>query len=146
LISIDCVPAQHFSARSLSDRNKTLWSGFVIRATHGDIYFAGDTGYGPFVEHIKKLYPNGFRLAFLPIGAFKPISFMREMHASPDDAVMMYKELKVEQVIAIHIETFDMAFDKQDEPKERLKEVLATKNSSTINFNTMSNGEFLTIK
>ena len=72
LVSVECVPAQHFSSRALTDRNKTLWGGFVISTPHGDIYFAGDTGYGPFAAHIRKKYPDGFRLAFLPIGAFAP--------------------------------------------------------------------------
>jgi L-ascorbate metabolism protein UlaG (beta-lactamase superfamily) len=96
LVSVECVPAQHFSSRALSDRNKTLWAGFVISTAHGDIYFAADTGYGPFGGHIRKMYPKGFRLAFLPIGAFKPQSMMKKMHMSPHDAVRLYKDLLVE--------------------------------------------------
>ena len=29
-IRIHCVPAMHFSARGILDRNKTLWCGYVI--------------------------------------------------------------------------------------------------------------------
>ena len=44
---ITCVPAQHFSARTPWDRNKSLWCGFVVRADGVTVYFAGDSGYSP---------------------------------------------------------------------------------------------------
>lgn len=43
-----CVPAQHFSGRGASDRDKTLWAGWAMQAIgEGEqqgakIYFAGD--------------------------------------------------------------------------------------------------------
>jgi len=42
-----CVPAQHFSGRTLFDGNRTLWSGWVIQGKQSNIYYAGDTGYFP---------------------------------------------------------------------------------------------------
>ena len=45
-VRVKSVPAQHFSARALSDRNVNLWGGFVISAPSGNVYFAGDTGWG----------------------------------------------------------------------------------------------------
>jgi L-ascorbate metabolism protein UlaG (beta-lactamase superfamily) len=146
LITVECVPAQHFSARAFSDRNKTLWGGFVIKGAHGDIYFAGDTGYGPFIEHIKKIYPDGFRLAFLPIGAFKPKSFMGEIHLSPDDAIDIYKDLKIKHAIPVHFGTFDLALDKQDEPIEHLKKHLSEAKNSDVDFKILLNGQHVSLK
>src|SRR5215471_698291 len=40
---IHCVPAMHFSARGILDRNKTLWCGYVIEYPERLVYFAGDT-------------------------------------------------------------------------------------------------------
>ena len=45
-LRITAVPARHFSGRSLRDRNKTLWCGYVIKGYSGTVYFAGDSGYG----------------------------------------------------------------------------------------------------
>ncbi|MDO1499483.1 MBL fold metallo-hydrolase [Winogradskyella maritima] len=45
-------PAQHFSGRGLTDRDKTLWSSWVIQTTKEKIFFSGDSGYGP---HFKPL-------------------------------------------------------------------------------------------
>ncbi|MBN8909876.1 MAG: DUF736 family protein, partial [Rhodospirillales bacterium] len=46
------VPAQHFSARTLWDRNRSLWGGFVIEAGGATVYFAGDSGYCPHFAEI----------------------------------------------------------------------------------------------
>src|SRR5262245_4973186 len=38
--TVTCVPAQHFSARTPFDRNRTLWCGFVLHSATETIYFA----------------------------------------------------------------------------------------------------------
>ncbi len=50
---IHCVPAVHFSARSISDRNKTLWCGYVLKSQERTVYFAGDTGFGSHFAEIR---------------------------------------------------------------------------------------------
>jgi len=145
LISIDCVPSQHFSARAVTDRNTSLWGGFVIRTLHGDIYFAGDTGYGPSTDRIKKMYPSGFRLAFLPIGAYEPPLLMGVFHTSPDDAVKIHKELSIKHSVAIHFGTFDLALDGQDHPTERLKNILKKEENKDIQFTILQNAGSLVL-
>lgn len=140
-VTVDCTPAQHFSARALSDRNNTLWAGFVLRTPHGNIYFAADTGYGPFISKIQKAYPEGFRLAFLPIGAYEPRWFMHVVHMGPDDSLLMYKDLKVSQAIAIHLGTFDLGIDGQDVPANHLKKLLKEPRHADVNFTVLQNGE-----
>ncbi|MDX1669463.1 MAG: MBL fold metallo-hydrolase, partial [Limnobacter sp.] len=39
------VPAYHWSARTLLDRNTTLWGGWVLKQADFSFYFSGDTGY-----------------------------------------------------------------------------------------------------
>lgn len=136
------VPAQHFSARSISDRNITLWGGFVIETPANNFYFAGDTGYGVFVEEIAKKYPNGFKVGFVPIGAFMPRWFMAQVHTSPDDAMVMKKDLAIETLIPIHFGTFRLADDKQDEAEERLFQIAGGDSSVAV----LKNGEFTILK
>jgi L-ascorbate metabolism protein UlaG (beta-lactamase superfamily) len=124
-LSVVSVPAQHFSARALSDRNKTLWSGYIASTPHGDIYFAGDTGFGPFIDKIAERFPKGFRLGILPIGAFKPEWFMKEVHISPDEAFGLQDSLDIREVLAIHFGTFKLADDGQDEALAKAQELSA---------------------
>ena len=139
-VSLVCVAGQHFSARALSDRNKTLWCGYAVQTPHGDIYFAGDTGYGPFVNEIRTRFPQGFRLGLLPIGAFRPEWFMKEVHISPDEAFNIQQELHIQDVVGIHHGTFKLADDTQDEPVTRVKELVGSLPSSQ-RFLTLLNGE-----
>ena len=44
-VPVTATPARHFSARSPFDRNRALWSGFVLEAGGRRIYFAGDTAH-----------------------------------------------------------------------------------------------------
>src|SRR5207244_5313744 len=76
---VTAVPARHFSARGLSDRNRNLWGGFVIGGAGGNAYFAGDTGWGAhFAEIGARLAP--VRVALLPIGADLPRWFTQSAH------------------------------------------------------------------
>ena len=140
LVKLVCVPAQHFSSRAISDRDATLWCGFVLETKDGNIYFAGDTGYGDFVQRLKARW-SSFRLALLPIGAFKPEWFMGPVHISPDQALQIHRELQVKTSVAIHFGTFRLADDKQDEPAERIKELLAQATEPKSDFRLLENGE-----
>ncbi len=81
-LNFHSVPIQHFSGRSFSDRNETLWSGWVIENKLGNIFFAGDTGYSPdFLEIGKRFGP--IKVAMIPIGAYMPRWFMSPVHLDP---------------------------------------------------------------
>lgn len=143
-LRIVCAPGQHFSSRALSDRDNTLWCGYVIETPHGDSFFAGDTGYGEFVKRIQERYKE-FRLAMLPIGAFRPQWFMGPVHISPEQAVQIYDELKVRTAIGIHHSTFHLADDGQDEPKEIIDAEKAKRSDNVLNFIVPKNGEMFSI-
>jgi len=60
------VPAQHWSQRSLRNRNRTLWGGWVVEQPEFVFYFAGDTGYSQDAKDIGKRF-GGFDLAAIPV-------------------------------------------------------------------------------
>jgi L-ascorbate metabolism protein UlaG (beta-lactamase superfamily) len=146
-LEITCVPAQHWSARGVRDKNRALWSGFMFTvdaiAKEGldrkNIYFAGDTGYSKLLnEWLQKKFPK-IRMALLPIGAFEPKWFMSSHHMSPDDAVKMADVLGVEESIGIHFGTFALADDGPLEAPTRVKEILQTR--PNLKFKILSPGE-----
>jgi L-ascorbate metabolism protein UlaG (beta-lactamase superfamily) len=118
-VTIHCVPALHFSARGILDRNKTLWCGYVIEYPESFVYFAGDTGFGSHFAQIREKFgsPN---LALLPIGAYQPRWFMSPVHMAPEEAVRAHEILGAKTSIAIHHGTFQLADDGIDTPQKQL--------------------------
>jgi L-ascorbate metabolism protein UlaG (beta-lactamase superfamily) len=133
--TISCVPAFHFSARGIFDRNKTLWCGYVISGQKGIIYFAGDTGFGDHFSWIRERFGSP-RLALLPIGAYEPRWFMSPIHMGPDEALKAHEILGAATSIAIHHGTFQLADDGIDTPKQQI-----LKSSPPESFLILENGQ-----
>lgn len=118
-ITVTGVPARHFAGRGLFDRDRSLWSGFVLTTPSGSICFAGDTGYGDhFAEIRERMGPT--RLALLPIGAFRPEWFMSRVHMSPEQAVEAHRQLGARTTVATHFGTFQLADDAETEAPDRI--------------------------
>ncbi|MGA2736035.1 MAG: MBL fold metallo-hydrolase [Bryobacteraceae bacterium] len=117
--TIHCVPALHFSARGIHDRNRTLWCGYAIECNERLIYFAGDTAFGPHFAQIRERFGSP-RLALLPIGAYQPRWFMSPVHMGPDEAVKAHRILAAETSIAIHHGTFHLTDESLDTPAKEL--------------------------
>lgn len=143
-IKITAVPARHFSGRSLGDRNRTLWSGYVIEGPSGAVCFAGDSGYGPHFREIREHFPN-LRLALIPIGAFRPQWFMGPVHMSPQSAVRAHQELGTAASVAIHFGTFHLADDGEDEPVIELQRALEVAGIPSSRFVTLNCGQGIEI-
>ena len=119
-VRVHCVPAQHFSGRSIGDTDHRLWAGWVIEGPTRRFYFAGDTGYfDGFAEIGKRLGP--IDLAALPIGAYEPEAMMRFVHMNPDEAMQAAIDLGTHRVVAMHFGTFDLTEEPLDEPPKRFR-------------------------
>jgi L-ascorbate metabolism protein UlaG (beta-lactamase superfamily) len=104
-ITVTAVPARHHSNRSLFDRNRMLWCGFVVSGPSGSVYFAGDTGWGRHFEEIGKRFPN-IKVALLPIGGFMPEWYQRKQHIGPVDALQATRDVGATTMIPMHFGTF----------------------------------------
>jgi L-ascorbate metabolism protein UlaG (beta-lactamase superfamily) len=138
-VTIHAVPAAHFSGRSLFDRDRTLWCGYVIESVFGKIYVAGDTGFGPHFAAIRERHGTP-RLALLPIGSSKPEWFMSPVHMSPEQAVEAHRVLGSALSIPIHHGTFQLGDDAVDTPAQRLREC-----APEGTFSILENGQSLLI-
>lgn len=104
-LAVTFVPARHGSGRAPFRENRTLWGGFVIDSPGGQVYFAGDTGYGAFVDAIAARFGR-IRLAILPIGNYEKRWFMQSQHMNPEDAVRAHRALGAPLSIGMHFSTF----------------------------------------
>ncbi len=134
------APVQHWSSRSLWDRNKTLWGGWVIEHPQLRFFFGGDFGYSPDLADIGKRFGR-FDLAMLPIGAYDPRWFMAVMHANPEEAVKAQRDLNARYAVAMHWGTFRLTDELLDEPPKKLAEALASANEPPERFFVMKHGE-----
>jgi N-acyl-phosphatidylethanolamine-hydrolysing phospholipase D len=115
-----CVPAQHFSQRSLWDGSRRLWASWVIAGRERRLYFGGDTGYfDGFKEAGRRLGP--FDVAALAIGAYTPAEIMKAVHTTPEEAVQAFVDLDARAMLGIHWGTFDLAEEPLDEPPVRMR-------------------------
>lgn len=138
-LPITLTPAQHFSARGPFDRNRALWGGFLIEAGGHRIFHAGDSGYGP---HFRLVAAQLGRidLALLPIGAYKPRWFMKDVHMNPAEAVQAHLDLVAHQSLAMHFGTFQLTPEGIDEPVRALAGALRERGVPAERFRTAEVG------
>ena len=114
-LSITCIPAIHHSRRGLFDYNKSHWAGYIIRGTQMSLYFAGDTAYGPVFKSVGQMYgPVDFGL--VPIGGYGKSHSLRSVHASPEDAVKIGKDMNCNRLIGMHWGALALTDEPPDEP------------------------------
>ena len=112
---IHLTPARHFAARSLFDRNTTLWGGFLIRHGGHSVCFAGDSGYSGWFRAIRERL-GAPDLALLPIGAYLPRWMMGRVHVDPVEAVQALLDLGARQAVGMHFGTFRLSDEAIDAP------------------------------
>src|SRR5262245_641372 len=124
-VAVTLVATRHWSARGLFDRNKTLWASFVLETPAGKLYIVCDSGYGDGTHFRRVAEAHGpLRLAILPIGAYEPRWFMRDMHMNPEDAVKALADCGAAQALAHHHGTFQLTDEAIDAPVIALGEAL----------------------
>ena len=139
--SVTAVPAQHFSARTPWDKNRTLWCGFVLEVDGIAIYFAGDTGYSrPQFAEIGARFPR-LDVALLPIGAYEPRWFMTPMHMNPDEAVRAHLDVNPRLSIGMHFGTFQLTDEGIDEPLRALERARQSHGVTPEAFRVLEFGE-----
>ncbi len=110
----------HWGSRWGTDRNRALWSAFTVKLPGGNIFFAGDTGWGDGSWVAEAARSGPFRLAIVPIGAYEPRDFMKTNHINPEEAVRIFETLRPAAALGVHWGTFQLTFEAIDDPPRRL--------------------------
>ena len=122
-LKITFLPAVHWSKRSLTDTNKTLWGNFLIQYKNIKILFACDTGYGNIYKEIGEKY-GPIDITMINIGAydFRPMFDKSIYHTTPEEALNVAQDLKSKKVLGMHWGTFVLSLEPVMEPLIRFKE------------------------
>ncbi|HEY8880151.1 MAG TPA: MBL fold metallo-hydrolase [Roseateles sp.] len=148
-VDIVLVPAQHWSARGLNDRMKTLWGGFAVFAPDCQLFFAGDTGYSRdfadirqrFAERQQGSQGGGFDIALIPIGAYEPRWFMQNQHVNVEEALNIHADLGAKRSLGVHWGTFELTDEALDEPPRQLALQRPARGLTEAEFFTLAIGE-----
>ncbi|MBU0983280.1 MAG: MBL fold metallo-hydrolase [candidate division Zixibacteria bacterium] len=116
-LTISATPAQHFSGRGLTNRNKTLWASFVITSNSYRVFFGGDSGYFDGFKTIGEKY-GPFDMTFLECGAYNKL--WSEIHMHPEQTLQAHLDLRGNVLHPIHWGTFTLAPHPWYEPMQRL--------------------------
>ncbi|RII12391.1 metal-dependent hydrolase [Streptomyces sp. YIM 130001] len=119
-VTIEFVPAHHWSKRSLTDTCRSLWGGWMLTAGRRRVYFAGDTGYGHWMGEIGSRHP-GIDLALMPIGAYDPRWWLRDVHCDPEEAVRAVDDLGAHRMAPMHWATFLLSAEPVLDPLRRVR-------------------------
>ena len=121
-LKITLLPAVHWSKRTLTDTNKTLWGNFLIEYKDKKVLFACDTGYGDVYKDLGKKY-GPIDLTFINIGAydFRPMFEKSVYHTNPEEALNIAQDLKSKKVIGMHWGTVVLSLEPNMEPPIRFK-------------------------
>ena len=116
-VRLTATPSQHFSGRSLGDRNKTLWASWAIHSQQANIFFSGDSGYfSGFKEIGERLGPFDFSL--METGAYDEM--WRGVHMLPEESLQAHIDVQARYLVPIHNSTFDLAMHPWYEPFDKL--------------------------
>lgn len=114
-------PMHHWSARKTSDRRMALWAAFVIESAAGKVYFVGDTGFHKGINFkAAREKHGGFKVSIVPIGAYSPRFFMKDVHQNPEEAVQSHILCNAEVSIGHHWGMFQLTNEPIEEPIERM--------------------------
>lgn len=120
-VKLVATPAQHFSGRSLSDGNRTLWASWVIEAGQGAdatrIFFSGDTGYFDGFKAIGERF-GPFDLTLIETGAYD--AQWPDVHMQPEESLQAHLDVKGRHMMPIHNGTFDLALHAWTDPFDRI--------------------------
>lgn len=115
-VRLVCTPARHFSGRSLTDRNRTLWSGWAFLGRERRAYFTGDGGMqAAFAEVGRRLGP--FNVTLAEVGAYD--AHWADIHMGPEQAVRAVERARGGVMVPVHWATFNLALHGWTEPAER---------------------------
>ena len=136
------TPVQHWSARGIADRNKSLWGGWFMNLKTETIYHAGDTGYSKdFIETKNKL--GSPSLSLIPVGAYAPRWFMKTNHVNPHEAIQIAIDLESKKNFGMHWGTFQLTDEEVLEPPKLLKESLRNRDLPNNFFNILKPGQIV---
>ena len=140
-LTIEGLPALHDSRREPGNPRRRGWSGFGLEAGGRRVFFAGDTGYGDTFAEIRRL-SGRFDIALVPIGAYEPRAVVRDVHADPEEAARIARDVGARLAIGMHWGTFGL----EPTPPSQARDRFRAAGGSGLTTRTLKIGETLILR
>lgn len=114
-LTVEMIPAHHWSRRTLWDTNQTLWAGFRLQTKELHLVYTGDTGYSTiFKDMARRWAPIDWLL--VPVGCYEPRWFMRAQHVNPEEAQRITQDLGARNALGVHWGVFRLCDELVEQP------------------------------
>jgi len=138
------LPAIHWSGRSLTDKNRSLWGSWMFEIHDQRIYFAGDTAHGMHFQQIADEFPN-ITAALMPIGPCEPNSFLKKSHLNAEESGQAFLTLGAQTFIPMHWGTYGFGNENPLLPLQRINSWWQSNSQTSHQLHVLRMGEtFLT--
>lgn len=106
-IKIYFLPAYHWHARLIGDKDKMLWGSYIIQSKEKTVFFCGDTGYTEHFKDIHEHFPTT-DVCIMPTTFYKPDDIMAADHMPIKDSVKAFDILKGRLFVPMHYGTIGL--------------------------------------
>jgi len=134
------TPSRHFSGRGISDRNATMWGSWVIKGKKVNLFFSGDSGYGPHFKAIGEKY-GPFDLALMECGQYN--QKWAAIHMMPEETAQAGVDVDAKKLMPIHWGAFTLSLHAWDDPVKRVVPAAEALNLETV---VPKIGEFIEVE
>lgn len=140
--SVRVTRNHHWSSRWFADRNRALWSSFVVALPGGNFFFSGDTGLGDGKWPAEAAALGPIRFAAIPIGAFRfeEGQMANDSHIGPQGAIRVWDGLGRPFALPIHWGTFRLSREGYATPPRMLDAMLRCAGGDPARFKPVAIG------
>ena len=128
-LDVVLTPARHFSGRRMTNRNKTLWGGWLVKSDDHSLFFSGDSGYGPHFKQVSERYGD-IDFALLECGQYN--EKWPHIHMMPEQTVQAAQDLNARVMMPVHWGAFTLSLHQWTDPVERAMDAAKEMNQTIV--------------
>lgn len=118
-LRVICTPSQHNSARTLWDRNNSLWCSFFLKDDTFTVFDTGDGGFGAHFQDFRHRYGQP-DLGIMECGQYG--EGWHGVHMFPEESVEVCRILQSRLSIPVHWGAYVLSDHPWDDPPKRFQQ------------------------
>ena len=113
---VACTPSRHYSGRYIFDKNKSLWSSWILKDEKNTVFDSGDSGYSDHFKQIKEKYGD-ISLAILDGSQYS--ESWHDIHMFPEETAQAALDLNAKVTFLDHYGAYCISNHSWDDPINR---------------------------